>query len=139
MQEHEGLIGIVLITHGNIGQSMLDVASKLVEFERRYVHVVSSCTYSQQQLLAPIEQELQKMSDTKGYLVLTDLFGTTPTNIGQYFMHKYNLLVMSGLNMPMLLKALTYHNVSDDLRTFSQKIYCAAKDCIVLVEGKKND
>ena len=133
------MIGIVLITHGKIGQSMLEVASNLVDFEQQYVHVVSLYSYNQQQLLAPIEQGLQKMLDAKGYLVLTDLFGTTPTNIGQYFIHKYNLSVMSVLNMPMLLKALTYHNTSDDLTVLVQKIYCAAKDCVVLVEGKAND
>ena len=133
------MIGIVLITHGKIGQSMLDVASNLVDFEQKYVHVVSSCAYNQQRLLTPIEQGLQKMLDAKGFLVLTDLFGATPTNIGQYFMRKYNLYVMSGLNMPMLLKALTYHNTDDDLKTLAQKIYYAAKHCIVLVEGKEDD
>ncbi len=79
------MIAIVLITHGEIGQTMVDVASRLVSFDKKYIQVVSSCAYKQQELLKRVKFAFDAMPDTSGYLVLTDLFGATPTNVTQFF------------------------------------------------------
>ena len=126
------MIGVVLITHGNIGESMLEVASRLVRINTGYVEVVSSCSYHQQALNVRLANTFEKMKNAHGYLVLTDLFGATPTNVTQSFMRKYNLVVITGINMPMLLKALTYHWKDLGLQTLVDKVYLAAKECIVL-------
>ncbi|WP_119343613.1 PTS sugar transporter subunit IIA [Facilibium subflavum] len=128
------MIGVVLITHGQIGQAMLDVASRLVEFDRQYVQAVSSCAYDQKRLLKRVKGAFLMIPEVDGFLVLTDLFGATPTNITQFFTDTTNLSVISGLNMPMLLKALTYYQNSD-LNDISQKVHDAARACIVLQQG----
>ncbi|MFZ9035297.1 MAG: PTS sugar transporter subunit IIA [Francisellaceae bacterium] len=134
------MIGIVLITHGEVGRSMLDVATRLVSYQPRYIQVVSSCAYDQKKLLKRVKSAFDSMPDAEGYLVLTDLFGATPTNITQSFMHCLNIAVITGLNMPMLLKALTYHSNEDlSLHEFADKVYEASKACIVIEEGLDND
>ncbi|GGG00030.1 MULTISPECIES: PTS sugar transporter subunit IIA [Cysteiniphilum] len=131
------MIGVVLITHGRIGQSMLEVATRLVEIQKDYIQVVSSCSYDQPELLVRVENAFKSMPDCDGFLVLTDLFGATPTNVTQSFMRAYNLAVITGLNMPMLLKALTYHKQALSLDELAGRVYDASKACIVLEEGDK--
>ncbi|WP_119327999.1 PTS sugar transporter subunit IIA [Cysteiniphilum halobium] len=131
------MIGVVLITHGQIGQSMLEVATRLVEIQKEYIQVVSSCSYDQPELLMRVENAFKNMPNCDGFLVLTDLFGATPTNVTQSFMRVYNLAVITGLNMPMLLKALTYHKQALSLDEFAERVYDASKACIVLEEGNK--
>ncbi len=131
------MIGIVLITHGCIGKSMLEVATRLVEIQKGYVQVVSSCSYDQPELLCRVEEAFKSMRDCNGFLVLTDLFGATPTNVTQSFRRLYPLAVITGLNMPMLLKALTYHKQHVSLDELAQRVYDASKACIVLEEGNK--
>ncbi|MBK2125172.1 PTS sugar transporter subunit IIA [Fangia hongkongensis] len=133
------MIAIVLITHGEIGQTMVDVASRLVSFDKKYIQVVSSCAYKQQELLKRVKFAFDAMPDTSGYLVLTDLFGATPTNVTQFFMHQYPLAVISGLNMPMLLKALTYCKNDNTLEIVAKKVYESSRECIVLTEGQPDD
>ena len=129
------MIGVVLITHGQIGQTMLDVASRLVKYERAYVQTISSCTHDQEALLEHVKEAFDTMPEKTQFLVLTDLFGATPTNITQFFMHRYPLAVISGLNMPMLLKALTYHQSNDDLNSVAKTVFDASKSCIVLTQN----
>ncbi|WP_116964042.1 PTS sugar transporter subunit IIA [Fastidiosibacter lacustris] len=131
------MIGIVLITHGSIGKAMLDVATRLVQIQQGYVQVVSSCSFDQPELLERVEESFKSMPEANGFLVLTDLFGATPTNVTQSFMCAYNLSVITGLNMPMLLKALTYHKQEIALDDLAQRVYDASKACIVLEEGKR--
>ncbi|WP_192482996.1 MULTISPECIES: PTS sugar transporter subunit IIA [Cysteiniphilum] len=129
------MIGIVLITHGRIGQSMLEVATRLVEIQKDYIQVVSSCSYDQPELLLRVENAFKSMPDCDGFLVLTDLFGATPTNVTQSFMRgAYHLAVITGLNMPMLLKALTYHKQALSLDELAERVYDTSKACIVLEE-----
>ena len=130
------MMGIVLITHGGIGRSMLEVATRLVEIQKEYVQVVSSCSYDQPELLIRVEEAFKSMPKSEGFLVLTDLFGATPTNVTQSFMRSYHLSVITGLNMPMLLKALTYHKQALSLEELAQRVYESSKACIVLEEGK---
>lgn len=131
------MIGVVLITHGRIGQSMVEVATRLVEIQKDYIQVVSSCSYDQPELLVRVESAFKSMPDCDGFLVLTDLFGATPTNVTQSFMRAYHLAVITGLNMPMLLKALTYHKQELSLDELAERVYDASKACIVLEEGDK--
>lgn len=131
------MIGIVLITHGRIGQSMLEVATRLVKIRKNYIQFVSSCSYAQHELITRVEQAFNSMPDCKDFLVLTDLFGATPTNVTQSFINVYNLVVITGLNMPMLLKALTYHKHKLSLNELAEKVYDTSKECIVIEEGNK--
>ena len=131
------MIGVVLITHGRIGKSMLEVATRLVEIQKDYIQVVSSCSYDQPELLVRVEAAFNSMPDCEGFLVLTDLFGATPTNVTQSFMRMYKLAVITGLNMPMLLKALTYHKQTLSLDELAERVYEASKACIVLEGADK--
>ncbi|WP_456415650.1 PTS sugar transporter subunit IIA [Thiolapillus sp.] len=113
-------IGILLITHPGIGEALLRNACELV----------GSCPLRIQCVDIPLEgdtDELQQLTrrqardldDGSGVLVLTDAFGATPSNIACQLTGELEANVVSGLNLPMLIRVFNY--ASDDLQSLTHK------------------
>jgi mannose PTS system EIIA component len=98
---------ILIITHGNLAREMVDIVEQIIE---RPIKVTAVCldlaadrsTYTRQ-----LEQALAAFDPDSPVLVLTDLFGGTPSNIAFPFVKKDRLEVITGFNLPMLLYLLT--------------------------------
>jgi len=96
------MIGMVLITHGNLAD----------EFVGALEHVVGD----QQQIATvcrkEIIQTIAKVDKGKGVILLTDMFGGTPSNLAISVMEKKNVEVIAGMNLPMLIKLATVREFS---------------------------
>lgn len=98
------MIGIVIVAHDRIAGSMLEVTRKIIpDFENVCALGIDSN--------APVEKNRQIIADAiagvdrgKGVLLLTDLFGGTPTNLCLSFLAPEEIEVISGFNLPMLIK-----------------------------------
>jgi PTS system mannose-specific IIA component len=102
-------VGILIITHGQIGQDLLDTATRVLGF----------CPVSVKTLSVPFdcnpEEKLVQASGTvaeletgDGVLVLTDIYGSTPSNIANRLTKRRGIQIVSGINLPMLLRVLNY-------------------------------
>ncbi|HEB93873.1 MAG TPA: PTS fructose transporter subunit IIA [Gammaproteobacteria bacterium] len=102
-------IGILLISHGALGEVVLDIAIK----------TLSVCPLATRTLGIPFDSDPEAMQHTAltllheldsgdGVLVLTDMFGATPSNVACTLSQQDNVLVVAGLNLPMLLKVFNY-------------------------------
>jgi len=82
-----------------------------------------------EELKKEISSAIKKLDHGKGVLILTDLFGGTPSNVSLSFLKEGKVEVVTGVNLPMLLK------LTDDIRTSMtlQEFACVIKDY-----GKKN-
>lgn len=98
------MIGIVIVAHDAIAEAMLSAAQKIVpDFKNVCALGIDSN--------APVDSNRQRIADAiasvdkgKGILLLTDLFGGTPTNICLSFLSPSKYEVISGINLPMLIK-----------------------------------
>jgi len=101
-------VGLLIITHGDIGRSLLDTA----------VVVMGSCPLQTEILGIPMasdpdqqleraQQYLHQLEQGDGVLILTDLYGSTPSNIACKLRND-NVAVITGLNLPMLIRVLNY-------------------------------
>jgi len=108
-------VGILLITHGEIGAALLQAA----------VDVLGLCPLLTCTLTAPpgcnpdeITTEaistVNQLDSGDGVLVLTDLFGATPSNIACKLQTLSNVRVVAGLNLPMLIRTLNYPDLNLD-------------------------
>ena len=98
---------IVLVTHGNLGQSLLETAQSIVGDEAGARFIGVDVSRPMEEILEELRQAVNDAHASGGVLVLTDMFGGTPTNISLSLLGSGKLEVVTGVNLPMVIKALT--------------------------------
>ena len=98
------MIGMVLVTHGRIGHEMLDALSGIVGPQSQAVAIAVGAEDDMEQCRKSIAQAIQNVNDGKGVVVMTDMFGGTPSNLAIAAMPQSHAVVLAGANMPMLVK-----------------------------------
>jgi mannose PTS system EIIA component len=102
-------VGVLLVTHPGVGNSLLDVAKRMLRIIVAPVDVLEvDWACNPEQLRHRANVLLRALDQGDGVLVLTDLYGATPANVVSDLEHGRKLARISGLNLPMLLRALTY-------------------------------
>lgn len=98
------MIGIVVVSHGNIGCEMVAATQRIFPEAR---HICGVCVESNdppESIRAQISDAIRKVDSGEGVLILSDMFGGTPSNICLSFLEPNKIEVVSGFNLPMLIK-----------------------------------
>ena len=112
-------VGILMITHSDIGKQMLLTATSVFGKNPFRVEILSVDNYDQPNDVKELVQKYVKFLDQgHGVLVLTDIIGTTPSNIAKSIGHK-NIRIVAGLNLSMLLNVFNYS--TDSLNQLADK------------------
>lgn len=123
------MIGIVLLTHGSLGLALLKTAEMILGKKDR-VEILPVQSGSSLNDIAEILEEYIIKYKESGLLILTDMFGGSPTNIAMAYMNEDNVDVVTGVNLPMLIKALTLREENNDVTEIAKKIVERGKDSI---------
>ncbi len=102
-------VAIIIITHGTIGESILQTATDIIGSVPMPVKTISvgmDCDIETE--IKKIDQLAKEMSTGDGILILTDLFGSTPSNIASAIKIP-DSVVVAGLNLPMLIRVMNYY------------------------------
>ena len=132
-------IGILLLTHNDIGAQLLLAAKSTYGSVPIRTEILSIDHYDQPNDLAKLANQYVKLlDDGKGVLILTDMFGSTPSNIAKDLCHLSKVNVVSGLNLSMLLHIFNYPNLS--LNQLTAKAIEGGRDGVIQInyERKKN-
>ena len=114
-------IGILLITHPGVGSSMLHTATRILGYCPLQTKCLEVPAGSDPDAVAcQARRQLDKLDQGDGVLILTDLFGSTPSNIAQRLAESNRAAVVAGLNLPMLIRLYNYP--ADDLSSLSRKV-----------------
>ena len=109
-------VGILLVTHGQIGSQLVATANTIFCQDMVSMPCVSvPANITPQQLGRYADQIRDSMTEQDsgaGVLVLTDVYGATPDNLARYFTEQCNARVVSGVNLSMLLRVLNYSRQS---------------------------
>lgn len=106
-------IGGVLITHGQVASELLSAAETVVG-ELGHIAAVSIGWHDDVEVAkGEIERAIRQVSSGKGVLLLTDMFGGTPTNIAAMFLKENEVELVTGVNLPMVLKLATFNGTGD--------------------------
>ncbi len=115
------MIGIVIVTHGELGTELLrtaqEIVGKLAGVEAVSVHASEQIDKARKK----IEAALQRVNDGSGVLILTDLFGGTPSNLVLSYLETGRLEVVTGANLPMLMKLPSLRE-EGDLRALADNL-----------------
>ncbi len=110
------MIGVFLLTHSSLGEALIQCACHVLN--RRPAHVVQLGVTGQDDPLdlLPLAEQMCALVDAgSGVLVLTDIFGATPANIAMKLRDRGRREVIAGVNLPMLLRVLTYRERDMDV------------------------
>jgi len=100
-------VGVVIVTHYRLGEEFLQALRLIVPSAPGFLAVGIDPTQSVEEMRGVISQALSKAEQGEGVLVLTDMFGGTPSNISLSFLAEHKVEVVTGVNLPMLIKLAT--------------------------------
>lgn len=103
------MIGLLLVAHGTLGESLIHCASHVMGKRPLYLRQLGVTIHDEPEAILPQARDLVRFLDQgDGVLVMTDIFGATPSNIACKLLQPGRIEGVSGVNLPMLIRALTY-------------------------------
>ena len=106
-------IGLLIITHNQIGGQLLDTAVNMLGYCPLLAESLAiNADANPDRIRARALQLAEDLDQGDGVLVLTDMFGSTPSNIATSLVCEGRVAVVSGINLPMLVRVLNYPHLS---------------------------
>lgn len=125
------MIGVLIVTHCDLGKEFLNAAEFIVG-RMEDVDVISiTQTSNSEKIRKMIEDKISILNKGKGVLILTDMFGGTPSNISLSFLKDEFVEVLTGVNLPMLI-AIAQNRTRMGLSKLAEKAQEAGKMSISL-------
>jgi PTS system mannose-specific IIA component len=106
------MIGVVIATHGNLANELLDTAKFIIGDVSSVAAVTLDPSASIETFQKSIKDAIREVDKGSGVIILTDMFGGTPSNIALSFLEKGKVDVITGVNLPMLVKFM--QSVNDE-------------------------
>ncbi len=98
------MVGVLVITHGDLGRELINAAEMIKGPLEGVLFVSVNYSKGVEDLKKEIKVSIKKVDSGDGTLIFTDLFGGTPSNISLSFLKEGKVEVVTGVNLPMLLK-----------------------------------
>jgi mannose PTS system EIIA component len=126
------MIGILLVTHEHFGEHLIRCACHVVgEKPERLMHLSVFAEDNPDDVLTDMREIVRQLDAGNGVLVLCDILGATPCNIATRLTEANRVVCITGANLPMLVRALTYRN--ETLSTAVEKALEGGKNGIVVI------
>jgi PTS system mannose-specific IIA component len=130
------MIGILIVSHGAFGESLIHSASHVLGKRPLFLRQLGVTVHDDPDEILPTAQDLIRFLDQgRGVLVMTDIYGATPSNIGGRLLERGRVEGVSGVNLPMLIKALS-HREGTTLEDLLEKALAGAHEGVVRMEQR---
>jgi PTS system mannose-specific IIA component len=115
------VIGVVVVTHGQLANELVNSAEMIVGDLPQFAAVSIGWHDEVNDARADIEAAIARVQGDSGVLILTDMFGGTPSNLGLTFLEANRVEVITGVNLPMLIKLASLRG-SQDLQSAAREM-----------------
>ena len=127
------MVGILLVTHNGLGDCLADCVKHVFGEIPKNLKVLSVLAADDpQHKLLEGEELLKELDSGSGVLILVDVFGATPSNIGRQLCHAERVEGVAGVNLPMLLRVVCTNN--KNLQELANLAVEGGRECIVHME-----
>jgi PTS system mannose-specific IIA component len=116
------LIGALIVTHGRLANELLNAAQKIEAKAGVMEAVPLEWTDSVDEAREKIRKALDRIGDAEGVIIFTDMFGGTPSNISLSFLEKGRVEIVTGVNLPMVVKFATMQHDAKDVSSLAHVI-----------------
>jgi PTS system mannose-specific IIA component len=136
------MVGVVLVAHCNLAHELVAVLESIVGKVDQLQAVVFDPEFKPDTAHKKIATAVKKNNSGDGVLILTDMFGGTPSNISLSFLEEGMVEVVTGVNLPMLIRMITLREnklslaeLSADLQTYGKRNICIASELLKRQSG----
>ncbi|UCD80035.1 MAG: PTS fructose transporter subunit IIA [Desulfobacterales bacterium] len=130
------MIGIVIVTHGQLGEALIGAAEFIIGRRPEAIESISiDLSENAEKLRAKIAQGIKTVKGQEGVLILTDMFGGTPSNLSYSFLEEGRIEVLSGVNLPILIQAANLRDKKIELGRLAADLEVFGKKSISLASG----
>jgi PTS system mannose-specific IIA component len=124
------VIGVVVVTHGQLAAELVNAAEAIVGDLPRFAAVSIGWHDDTDDAREEIRQAIARLQGESGVLVLTDMFGGTPTNLGLSFVEPDRVEVVTGVNLPMLIKLSSLRQAQPELLAVARELRETGRNAI---------
>jgi len=124
------VIGVVVVTHGQLAAELVNAAEAIVGDLPRFAAVSIGWHDDTDDAREEIRQAIARLQGESGVLVLTDMFGGTPTNLGLSFVEPERVEVVTGVNLPMLIKLASLRPAQPELLVVARELRETGRNAI---------
>lgn len=124
------MIGVVVVTHGQLAAELVNAAEAIVGDLPRFAAVSIGWHDDTDDARDEIRQAIARLQSDSGVLVLTDMFGGTPTNLGLSFVEPDRVEVVTGVNLPMLIKLSSLRPAQPELLAVARELRETGRNAI---------
>jgi PTS system mannose-specific IIA component len=125
------LVAGVIVTHGHLANELLAAAEMIIGAASHITSVSIGWHDDVDAAHAEVERAIRQVSQERGVLLLTDMFGGTPTNIASMFLAEGEVEVVTGVNLPMVIK-LASQSEEESLADVARRVRDQGREGIYL-------
>ena len=123
------MIGIIIVTHGNLALELKSAMEHILGVQKNIEIICISPDDDLDERKSDIKCSIKKIDNNNGIVILTDMFGGTPSNLAISFLKTGKIEIISGVNLPMLVKLIGLRD-SNDLNGVAQETKDSAQKYI---------
>lgn len=124
------MIGLLLITHDTLGESLIQCACHILNKRPAQLLQLGVAAGDDPNDLLPLARQMLRLVDTgKGALIITDIYGATPSNLTAKLLEAGRIEGLAGANLPMLLRAIGYRD--KDMETLLMRATGGGRDGVI--------
>ncbi len=116
------MVGAVIVTHGRLARELLDATERIVGRTEGIAAVSIDWDDDVAVARQQIQETIETVNSGGGVLIFTDMFGGTPTNVSLAFLEQDQVEIVTGVNLPMLIKLTSLQNASESLLGIAQQV-----------------
>jgi PTS system mannose-specific IIA component len=131
------MVGVVLVGHCRLAEELYAIIRMIVGPVEGICPVSFEPGETPEQSIQKVAAAIQRVKTADGVLVLTDMFGGTPSNLSLSFLEEGNVEVLTGVNLPMLVRLVTLRtgpqtlaDLVQELKLYGQKNICVASELL---------
>ena len=129
------MVGLVIVTHSGLGEALIEAAESILEGPLGATTAVSvDLTQRAEKMREKISVGIKAVDQGKGVLILTDMFGGTPSNLSLSFLEEGRIEVLTGVNLPILIRAAKMRR-DKILSELAESVQAYGKKSISLASG----
>ena len=135
------MIGLLIVTHETIGEAYRKLAHHFFSsgMPENVLILGVQPTEDQDDIINNAIAALQEFPDNDGVLIMTDIFGATPCNAARRLVRENKSAILTGLNAPMMIKAIQHSPEAEDLAAFTESVREAAVRGIFAIMSAPDD